>query len=94
MERQRNEHEYSRRTAPDRIGSRLRDAREQRGDPLRRLAAVIGVSHQVLQKYENGLRTPSPGRIAAIAGALRVPVGQLISLNILQMGGAGRGGGG
>jgi len=56
------------------IGQKLRALRLDRGLSQTRLAQMIGVSFQQLQKYEKGGNRISAGRLARVAEALGVPV--------------------
>ena len=55
------------------IGTRIRQARQSARRTLRELARAIGVSHEAVRKYEEGLLRPSPQRLADIARALGYP---------------------
>lgn len=57
------------------VGRRIRERRRQLGISQVRLASSIGVSHQQLQKYEQGSNRVAAARLAAIAAALDVPPG-------------------
>ena len=56
----------------DRIGRRIRKIREARHMSIADLAGQIGVSSDMLQKYENGKRKPKTERLKEIAYALKV----------------------
>lgn len=65
-------------TSDDReIGARIRSIRAASGITQRYLALAIGVSVQQMAKYEQAYNRLSGGQLAAIARALKVPVGQL-----------------
>lgn len=53
-----------------RIGNRLRLARKMQGLSLQQLADAIGISKQMLSKYENGLQLPGSARLLSLAKAL------------------------
>jgi len=55
--------------------SRLREAREARSLTIIALAELIGVSKQVVSKYEAGERSPGPDVVYRLAAALQVPPG-------------------
>lgn len=56
------------------IGEKLKNLRKKAGYTQERLAEVIGVSRNQLQKYERGQDALSPERFQQLAGALSVPV--------------------
>jgi transcriptional regulator with XRE-family HTH domain len=56
------------------IGTRIYTLRLTRGLTRQKLAELIGVTHQQLQKYENGINRISVGRLVLIAKALRKSV--------------------
>lgn len=56
------------------IGERIHELRISMGLSRQQLAAMIGVTHQQLQKYEKGTNRISAGRLAAIAKSLKKPV--------------------
>jgi len=56
------------------ISDKVRARRKEVGMTQQALAAVIGVTSQQLQKYENGTNRISAGRLLAIARALKMPV--------------------
>lgn len=58
--------------ASSRIGRRIRKIREAHGMPLGELAARVGISSDMLQKYENGQRKPKTDRLKLIARVLGV----------------------
>lgn len=58
---------------PGFVGARLREAREARGVTAVSLAEMVGVSRQVVSKYEMGERSPSPDVLARMAALLRFP---------------------
>jgi len=58
----------------DAIGRKIRSEREISGLTRQKLAAVIGVTHQQLHKYETGKNRVSGGRLKSIATALGKPV--------------------
>lgn len=58
--------------ASDRVGQRIRKIREARNMPLSELSSRIGISVDMLQKYENGQRKPRTERLKDIAIVLGV----------------------
>jgi len=56
------------------IGEKLKNLRKKAGYTQERLAEVIGVSRNQLQKYERGQDALSPERFQQLAAALSVPV--------------------
>ena len=57
------------------IGQKIYSLRLAKGLPRQQLSKVIGVTHQQLQKYENGSNRISASKLALIAKALdrRIP---------------------
>ncbi len=65
---------------PITLGSFLRQARERAGFSLRGLAKIAGVAITTIQRLENDeVQHPSPIVLQRLAGALNVPVGDLLS---------------
>ena len=58
--------------AADRIGHRIRKIREARNMSISLLAEQIGISADMMQKYENGQRKPKTDRLIEIANVLGV----------------------
>lgn len=56
------------------MGQRVRQGRWMRGVPQQRLADLIGVKFQQVQKYETGANRVSASRLWDIASVLQVPV--------------------
>lgn len=56
------------------IGEKLKNLRKKASYTQERLAEVIGVSRNQLQKYERGQDALSPERFQQLANALSVPV--------------------
>lgn len=56
------------------LGQRIREAREQGGHTQQVLADVLGVSRAVISEWENGKTSPNLDRIDLIADFLRKPV--------------------
>ncbi len=57
------------------VGKRLREQRTLRGLSQERLARLIGVTYQQVQKYERGTNRIGSSRLDAIARILAVPIG-------------------
>lgn len=63
-------------TANDRrIGARVRARRLEIGMSQERLAELLGVTFQQVQKYEKGVNRIAASRLFDIAAALNLPVG-------------------
>jgi transcriptional regulator with XRE-family HTH domain len=60
------------------LGARLREYRLLKGLSQAGLGAMIGVSFQQIQKYEKGMNTLSPWKLARLAAALGVTVSDLM----------------
>lgn len=56
------------------IGVRVHELRVSNGLSRKQLSGEIGVTHQQLQKYENGINRISAGRLLSIANVLKKPV--------------------
>lgn len=56
------------------IGIKIAELRRVRGLSCSQLAKLIDVSHQQLQKYEQGINRISVGRLKIIASSLRSPM--------------------
>jgi transcriptional regulator with XRE-family HTH domain len=56
------------------VGSRIRLRRIMVGMSQQRLARIVGVTTQQIQKYEKGINRISSGRLFQISQVLRVPV--------------------
>lgn len=54
------------------LGAELRAKREAAGYGVRELAALLGMSHSAISRYETGTRVPRPEDVAAILTALGV----------------------
>ncbi|HEY2191479.1 MAG TPA: helix-turn-helix transcriptional regulator [Actinomycetospora sp.] len=62
------------------VGRRLRDLRRARGDRLADTAQRAGMSPQYLSELERGRKDPSSEMLAAAAGALGVPLREIVRL--------------
>jgi transcriptional regulator with XRE-family HTH domain len=56
------------------IGLKIKELRQRTGLSQEKLAEMVGVSYQQVQKYEAGVTTLSVIKLQAIADALEVPV--------------------
>lgn len=56
------------------IGELVREFREARGLSQMRLAEMVGVSYQQIQKYEKGVNKISIERLKQISDAFNVPI--------------------
>lgn len=56
------------------IGQVLRDARTDRGETQREVAGRAGISVQYLSEIERGRKEPSSEMLAAVGGALGLPL--------------------
>jgi transcriptional regulator with XRE-family HTH domain len=63
------------------VGARIRMLRVDRGISQTALAARIGVTFQQVQKYEQGVGRVGASRLALIASALDVSVGEFFELS-------------
>lgn len=61
------------------VGSRLREARQERGLSLGSLASAAGIGKGSLSEIENGLRNPTLSTLYALAAALGVPLASLLA---------------
>lgn len=57
-----------------RMGQRVRSRRLELGMSQERLAELLGVTFQQIQKYEKGVNRIAASRLFDIAGALTVPI--------------------
>jgi DNA-binding XRE family transcriptional regulator len=62
----------------DALGEQLRSTRRERGETLSETADRAGISPQYLSEMERGVKEPSSEMIAAVAGALETPLGDLV----------------
>lgn len=62
------------------LGEVIRRQREVAELPMRRLAAMVGISNPYLSQIERGLRAPSEQVLQAIAAALRTSADNLVEL--------------
>ncbi len=56
------------------VAARLRRAREMRGMTQGEVAETLGVSYQLIQKYEQGIARVTAGRLMQLCVILEVPV--------------------
>ena len=66
------------------VGLKIRDRRKELGLSQTDLGSEVGVSFQQMQKYEKGVNRIGASRLAAIAKALRVPVGYFFPVDETQ----------
>ena len=59
------------------VGQVLREARTERGETQRQVADRAGVSVQYLSEIERGRKEPSSEMLAAVGGALDLPLIEL-----------------
>lgn len=59
------------------VGARLRERRQERSERLVDVAERAGVSTQYLSEVERGLKDPSSEILAAVTGALELPIREL-----------------
>lgn len=64
--------------ALERVGPRLRRAREQRGVTLAEVSQTTGISTSTLSRLENGQRRPSLELLLPLAQTYRVPLDELV----------------
>src|ERR1041384_4864864 len=62
----------------DRLGARLRKAREEKHVGLRELARRIGVSPSMLSQIETGKSEPSISTLFTIVSELSLPVNEIV----------------
>ncbi len=62
-----------------RVGERLRAARRERGLSVGALAGAAGIGKGSLSEVENGARNPTLSTLYALAGALELPLAELLS---------------
>ncbi|CCC82414.1 XRE family transcriptional regulator [Thermoproteus tenax] len=65
------------------LGSRLSELRKRRGLSLSQLARLAGISKSTLWEIENDRISPSVNTLWAIANALGVPFGELVTYDIV-----------
>ena len=56
------------------IGERIRELRKEQGMSQMRLAALVGVSYQQIQKYEKASGSISVERLEQISKAFKFPI--------------------
>jgi transcriptional regulator with XRE-family HTH domain len=67
-------------SAAQRFGAELTRLRTARGQSLRRLARIVGMTaHSALVDYERGLRVPPEGLVTALIAALRPETDELVT---------------
>lgn len=68
------------RAEPVRLAQMLREAREERGLSLRRLAERVGMHHATLGRIEAGEHRPGPETLQRLAAALEIDEADLFSM--------------
>ena len=61
------------------VGERLRAARQERGWSVGALAETAGIGKGSLSEVENGMRNPTLSTLYALAGALELPLSDLLA---------------
>ena len=56
------------------VSHNLKEQRIKLGISQREIAAVLGVSNQQVQKYENGVNRISSGKLFKISSLLKIPM--------------------
>lgn len=56
------------------IGEKIKHFRVLKGHPQTKIAEVLGISFQQLQKYESGVNRISPGKLFLLSRYLEIPV--------------------
>lgn len=64
--------DFNEETAASRVGDRIRKIRTEKGLSQAELGAMVGLTADRIQKYENGARKPKADLLKKIAGALGV----------------------
>ncbi len=64
------------------LGLKLRSLRQEKGKPLKAIAARSGLSVSYLSEIEKGKKYPKPGKLIELARALEVPFDSLVSLQV------------
>ncbi len=59
----------------DHVGRRVRERRREIGISLEKLGDALGITYQLVQKYEIGLNRVAAGRLWDMANILEVDVG-------------------
>ena len=68
------------------VGSRLRLCRRARGFGQEELAKAIGLTSQMIQKYESGANRISASKLYAMAAVLKTPVAFFFDALVLDSG--------
>ncbi len=66
------------------LGEMLRDLRKQRKEPMRVVAAVVGIDSTLLSKIERGDRLPTDAQLTSLAAYFRVPLDGLVAQVIAE----------
>ncbi|MFV0532521.1 MAG: helix-turn-helix domain-containing protein [Cumulibacter sp.] len=70
------------------VGAELRAQRHERGERITDVARRAGIAPQYLSEVERGRKDPSSEVLAAVAGALEVPLADLTSRAAQRLGSA------
>ncbi len=65
---------------PEAIGQRLKQARLDAGLTLTEVGAKVGVSHQMIHKYENGSSAITAIRVVELAGVLGLSATEILGV--------------
>jgi DNA-binding XRE family transcriptional regulator len=66
------------------IGGKIRELRKERGMSQMRLAALVGVSYQQIQKYEKASGSISVERLEQISKAFKFPIREFFPAEIAK----------
>lgn len=66
------------------VGNKIKEIRKSKKISQTKLAEIIGITFQQVQKYENGTNRISISRLYDIAQALNIEIEQLISQNTIN----------
>jgi transcriptional regulator with XRE-family HTH domain len=64
------------------LGLKLKSLRQEKGKPLKAVAARAGLSVSYLSEIEKGKKYPKPAKLIELARALEVPFDSLVSLQV------------
>lgn len=59
---------------------RLREARERRGLLIKELAALAGINHSAIGRFESGQRVPTAPNLGKLATALNLEIDDLLEV--------------
>ena len=66
------------------VGEMFRDLRKQRKEPMRVVAAAVGIDSTLLSKIERGDRLPTDAQLTSLAAYFKVPVDGLVAQVIAE----------